>query len=222
MNTSKTKTMVFSKKNDVTVKIEIDGEEIEQVNKMKYLGVTLTEDGRSTEEIKIRIAKAKAAFSEMKNILTSHQLSLELRFRLLNCYIYPIFLYGAETWTLTKKEEDKIKAFEMWTLRRLGKISWKAKMRNADVLSMLNTEQKLLGEVKKRQLEYFGHTKRHNSIRKEILEGKLEGKRPRGRQRTAWTDNIKSTTKLSMGECTRQCQDRVSWRAVVRQTLSQR
>ena len=104
----------------------------------------------------------------------------------------------------------------------VGKISWKAKMRNADVLSMFNTEQKLLGEVKKRQLEYFGHTKRHNSIRKEILEGKLEGKRPRGRQRTAWTDSIKSTTKLSMGECTRQCQDRVSWRAVVRQTLSQR
>ena len=143
----------------------------------------------------------------MKNILTSHQLSLELRFRLLNCYIYPIFLYGAETWTLTKKEEDKIKAFEMWTLRRLGKISWKAKMRNADVLSMLNTEQKLLGEVNWNTLD----TQRDNSIRKEILEGKLEGKRPRGRQRTAWTDNIKSTTKLSMGECTRQYQYRVSW-----------
>ena len=105
MNTSKTKVMVFSKQNGVKVSIKVDGEEIEQVDAMKYLDATLTEDGRSKTEIKIRIAKAKSSFSEMKNLLTSKELTLNLRKRLLNCYIYPIFLYGAETWTLTKAED---------------------------------------------------------------------------------------------------------------------
>ena len=78
---------------------------------MKYLGAILTEDGRSKTEIKIRIAKAKSSFREIKDLLTSKELTLDLRMRLLNCYIFPIFLYGAETWTLTKAEEEKINAF---------------------------------------------------------------------------------------------------------------
>ena len=130
MNTSKTKVMVFSKQGGIKASIKVDGEEIEQVDAMKYLGATLTEDGRSKTEIKIRIAKAKSSFSEMKSLLTSKELTLSLRKRLLNCYIYPIFLYGAETWTLTKAEEDKINAFEMWCLRRMGRISWKAMKTN--------------------------------------------------------------------------------------------
>ena len=158
----------------------------------------------------------------MKNLLTSKELTLNLRKRLLNCYIYPIFLYGAETWTLTKAEEDKINAFEMWCLRRMGRISWKAKKSNDFVLKKLKTKRQLLATVKQRQLQYFGHIKRHQSIKKDILEGKVEGKRARGRQRTMWTDNIKTSSKLTLAQCTKECQDREGWRVVARRPLSQR
>ena len=222
MNTSKTKVMVFSKQGRVEASIKVDGEEIEQVDAMKYLGATLTEDGRSKTEIKIRIAKAKSSFSEMKSLLTSKELTLNLRKRLLNCYIYPIFLYGAETWTLTKAEEDKINAFEMWCLRRMGRISWKAKKTNEYVLKKLGSKRQLLGTVKQRQLQYFGHIKRHQRIKKDNLEGKVEGKRARGRQRTTWTDNIKTSSKMMLAECTKKCKNREGWRVVVRRPLSQR
>ena len=88
MNTSKTK--VFSKQGGVKASIKVDGEEIEQVDAMTYLGATLTEDRRSKTEIKIRIAGAKSSFSDMKSLLTSKELTLNLRKRLLNCYILHI------------------------------------------------------------------------------------------------------------------------------------
>ena len=87
MNTSKTKVMVFSKQGGVQASIKLTLRKIEQVDAMKYLGATLTEDRRSRTEIKIRIARAKSSFSEMKRLLTSKELTLNLRKRLLNCYI---------------------------------------------------------------------------------------------------------------------------------------
>ena len=99
MNAKKTKTMVFSKTEDKKTNLTIDGEAIEQVRQFKYLGATVTEDGRYETEVSIRTATAKAKFSEMHKLLTSRQISLPLRLRLLNCYVFSIFMYGAETWT---------------------------------------------------------------------------------------------------------------------------
>ena len=93
---------------------------------------------------------------------------------------------------------------------------------NEFVLKKLKTKRQLLATVKQRQLQYFGHIKRHPSIKKDILEGKVEGKRARGRQRTMWTDNIKTSSKLTLAECTKKCQDREGWRVVARRPLSQR
>ena len=216
MNVKKTKTMVVSKQEGDSIKadIKIENETLEQVNTFKYLGQTITPDGKNESEIKIKIAIAKNRFQKMYRILTSKKISMNLRHRLLVCYVFSIILYGCETWTLTKALMDKIEACEMWFLRRMGKISWKQKLKNEEVLKQLDTKKSLLNTIKERKLKFFGHTKRHNSIMKNILEGKLEGKRPRGRPRAQWCDNIKEWTGFSMAESTRLARQREEWRRI--------
>ena len=140
---------------------------------------------------------------------------------MLKCYIFSIFMYGSETWTITKALENERNAFEMCCLRRMGKISWKELKTNKEVCSIMNTTPALLNTIKSRKLAYFGHTKRHNKICKTILEGKMEGKRARGRQRAEWTDNIKEWTSLTLSQCTRTARNREEWRAIVRRPLRQ-
>lgn len=110
---------------------------------------------------------------------------------------------------------------EMWFIRRMGKISWKQMMTNEDVLTLMQTERKVLKSIKERKMSFFGHIKRHrsNGILKELLEGKLEGKRPRGRPRAIWTDNIKTWTNTNLKECALMTRDRDLWRTISRQPL---
>ena len=81
-------------------------------------------------------------------------------------------MYGSETWTLNKQLEDRIDAFEMWVYRRIGRTSWKEKKTNKEVLKTLNMKKELLREIKIRQIKYFGHIKRHDTLLKTLLEGK--------------------------------------------------
>ena len=140
----------------------------------------ITSDARNEKEIKARIAMAKPRFGKMYKLFESKQLSTPLKLRMLNCYIYSILTYGCETWTLTKVLRDKLEASEMWFLRRIGKISWKQKITNEQVLQQFGTKRQLLDAIKNRKMCFFGHVKRRNNILKDILEGKMEGKRGRG------------------------------------------
>lgn len=214
MNVKKTKVMVMSKKTDKKATIKINGKELEQVVHFKYLGQQITVDGKSENEIKIRIGTARTCFTSMSSLLTSRHISFQLRLRLVQCYVYSVLLYGSETWTLTKSLEKKIEAFEMWIFRRLGKISWTEKKTNQEVCTMLNVKPTLLRTIKSRKLQYFGHIKRHDSICKNIMEGNVEGKRARGRQRRTWMDDIKDWTNLSLQERNRQAENRERWRVI--------
>ena len=95
---------------------------------------------------------------------------------------------------LIKKIERKINAFEMWTFRRMGKVSWKDKKTNEEVCTTLNIRPELLKTIKSRKLKYFGHTKRHGSVCRQIMDGKVEGKRKRGRPLRTWIDDVKNWT----------------------------
>ena len=222
MNIKKTKTMVIAKNPGTKIDIKVDGETLEQVDKFKYLGATITEDGRSETEIKTRIGLAKSKFSYMSKLMTSRKLSLKLKLKILNCYVFSIFAYGAEAWTLTKVLEDRINALEMWCLRKIGKVSWKEKKTNKEVCTLLGTHQKLLNKIKTRKLTYFGHIERQQSFLKQVLEGKLEGKRPRGRPRYTWADNIKQWTKRSFHQCVTAAQERNEWGVIASQPLETR
>ena len=222
MNANKTKAMVVTRKGGTFVNIDIDGKNIETVSRFKYLGQQIENTGKCGLEVKTRIAIAKSRFSQLKNILTSDRTQLSTRLRILKCYVHSALLYGAETWTLTKVLERKIEAFEMWTFRRLEKISWKEKKSNQEVCDLIGVEPTLLHTIRSRKLKYFGHIKRHNSIMKDILEGKVEGKRPKGRPPRTWMDDVKGWSGLSAAECNQKACSREVWRTTSSRPLPMR
>ena len=191
------------------VGIKIEGIDLETVQNYNYIGHTITSDGKYTTEINKRIGMAKSNFNDMKDILTSKQITPGLKLRIAKSYIFSIFLYGAETWTLDKKTEQRIEAFEMWIYRRIGRIGWKEKKTNDELLKRLKMNRELLNTIRTRQMRFLGHVKRHNSLLKVILEGKIQGKRGRGRPRLTWTSNIKRWTNQPMKTCTIKASDRV-------------
>ena len=125
LNATKTKVMVISKANEnIRVNIRLNGEELEQVERFKYLGSYITRDGRCEEEIRMRINMAKDAFQKIKSLVTNRAISLSLRKRFLKTYVWSTLLYGCEAWTSSKKLEEKLEAVEMRLLRRMMRISW--------------------------------------------------------------------------------------------------
>ena len=174
----------------------------------------ITDDGRCIAEIKKRIGMAKDNFNSMRKLLTSKQITNRLKMRMIKCYIYPILMYGSETWTMNKQLEDRIDAFEMWIYRRIGRVSWTEKQTNKQVLGKLGMKKQLLREIKFRQVKYFGHIKRHDTMIKHLLEGKVKGGRARGRPRDKWEGNFKKWTGYSLAVCNTKAKDRGCWRFI--------
>ena len=216
MNAKKTKTMVFSKHDNVpSITIKINNNLVDQVKSFQYLGVLVTEDGRSEKELVRRIALAKKKFSEMSRLLTNHDLSLKTKIRLTKCYIWSVLLYASETWSLTSTMETRLRSFEMWTYRRLSRTSWKEKKTNQEVLKKLGIKRTtLISTVQKRRATYYGHVRRHQCIQKQIMEGKVDGKRGRGRRRTSWLSNVATTIKQPINTCATMAMERQLWRKV--------
>ena len=163
MKVEKTKVMRISRQPS-PVTIMIDQKQLENVECFKYLGSMLTNDGRCICEIKSRIAMAKAAFNKKKTLFTS-KLDLNLRKKLVKCYIWSTALYGAETWTLRAADQKYLDSFEMWCWRRMEKISWTDHVRNKEVLH----------EIRKWKFNWIGHILRRNCLLKQVIEGKIKG-----------------------------------------------
>ncbi|GFS07815.1 endonuclease-reverse transcriptase, partial [Elysia marginata] len=127
-----------------------------------------------------------------------------------------ILTYGCETWTLLADTERRIQAFENKCLRKLLRISYKDHVTNESVrelvVAYVGLQEPLLATVKRRKLAWFGHVTIHDSLSKTILQGRVEGKRRRGRQRKAWCDNIKEWTGMAMDKLVRSATDRDAWR----------
>ena len=147
---------------------------------------------------------------------------MSTRLNILNCYIFSIYCYGCEAWTLNKVLERKIEVFEMWCLRRMGGFRWSDLISNERVLKTLKTKRTLLNNIKQRKLKYYGHIKRKGNILTTALEGKMEGKRPKGRPRNTWFADIKEWSGLEGRECNRLAADRNLWGVISRQPSSRR
>jgi hypothetical protein len=169
----KNKVMRISKQ-PLPVKIMIDQKQLENVESFKYLGSILTNDERCTCEIKCRIAMAEAAFNKKMTLFTS-TLDLQLRKKLVKCYIWSIALYGAETRTLRAVDEKHLETFEMWCWRRMEKISWTDHVRNEEVLLRVKEQRNILHEIYKRKANWIGHILRRNCVLQRVIEGKIQG-----------------------------------------------
>jgi hypothetical protein len=172
----------------------IDQKQLQNVESSKYLGSILTNYGRCTFEIKCRIAMAKAAFNKKRTLFTS-TLDLELRMKLVKCYIWSIALYGAETWTLRAVFQKHPESSKMWCWRRMEKISWTDRVRNEDVLLRVKEQRNILHKIRKRKANWIGHILRRNCLLQRVTEGEIQGEIEvtgrQGRRRRKLLDDLK-------------------------------
>ncbi|XP_069973546.1 uncharacterized protein [Penaeus vannamei] len=187
----------------------------EQVENFGYLGSILTQECRCSSDIKTRIPLAKKSFSDMSNTFTNNKLGIETKKRMMKCYIWSILTYGCESWTLSKQDESRLEAMEMWIYRPMKKISWIEKKTNKQVLEMVGEERNLLKTIRQGQLRFVGHITREDSIEKLSLEGRAEGCRSRGRQRQDFLQGLAMVAGMKTTELLRLAHDRDGFKKMV-------
>ena len=222
MNTKKTKTMVVRRDpNDGSrVNIKVDGVTLEQVESYQYLGQIITEDGRCENEIRRRIGIAKTNFLKMKDVLITKKLSMEIRKKILHCYIMSTLMYAAETWVINLADWKRLEAFELWALRKMMKVSWKDKKTNEEVMKRAKCKRSLKENIMKRKARYLGHVLRRNGLQRQLLDATTEGSRGRGRPRHTWIHHAKKDLNMTYVQIVRSVQDRQLFRRTVEEMIS--
>uniref|UniRef100_A0A670J783 Reverse transcriptase domain-containing protein n=1 Tax=Podarcis muralis TaxID=64176 RepID=A0A670J783_PODMU len=195
---------------------QIEGEEMEAVTDFTFLGSMITADGDSSHEIKRRLLLGRRAMTGLDSILRSRDVTLPTKVRIVKAMVFPVVVYGSESWTIKKADRRRIDAFELWCWRRLLRVPWTARRSNASILKEISPECSLEGQIVKLRLQYFGHLmRREDSLEKTLMLGKMEGTRRRGRQRTRWLDSVFEVTSLSLTKLREVVEDRGAWRALV-------
>ena len=219
LNVKKTKVMDTDKCKTKT-KITVDGQVLENVNHFEYLGARIENDGRTKGEISRRIAIASQKLGNLKKMWESQ--SNKTKLDLLRACIFPVVLYGCEAWAPLQTDLDRLRAFEMKCYRKVLKIVWSERITNEEVRNRLQIKDSyLIYQYKKLKLSYFGHIERHDTLEKTILEGKLEGRRRRGKPRRGWTDDIQKWLGMSTTHAGNLAQDRDQYRRCSQAATSQ-
>ena len=138
--------------------------------------------------------------TNLDSIFKSRDITLPTKVRLVKAMVFPVVMYGCESWTIKKAECPRIDAFELWCWRRLLRVPWTARRSNQSILKEISPGCSLEGLMLKLKLQYFGHLmQRADSCEKTLMLGKIEGRRRRGRQRMRWLDGITDSMDMSLG-----------------------
>ena len=168
---------------------QIDGETVETVADFIILGSKIAEDVDCSREIKRRLLLGRKVMTNLDNILRNRDIILLTKVHLVKAIVFPVVMYGCESWTIKKAERRRIDAFELWCWRRLLRVPWTAKRSNQSILKEISSEYSLEGLMLKLKLQYFGQLmRRADSLEKTLMLGRIEGRRSRGRRRMRWLD----------------------------------
>ena len=180
---------------------QIDEESMEIVTDFIFLSSKITASGDCIHEIKTHLFPGRKVMTNVDSILKSRDITLPTKVHPVKAMVFPVVMYGCESWTIKKAECQRIDAFELWCCRRLLRVLWSARRSNQSILKGISPEYSLEGLMPKLKLQSFGHLmRRADSFEKTLMLGKIEGRRRRGRQRMRRMDDITDSMDMSLSK----------------------